>query len=53
MSKNINEKIQQAYEDTFLKEQKFECECGQKMTSAWKDKAKCKDCGKQMVIKGH
>jgi len=53
MSKDLNEKIQQAYEDTFLKEQKFECECGNSMKSSWKDKAKCKECGKAMTIKGH
>ena len=53
MSKNLNEEIQKAYEDTFLKEQKFECECGNSMKSSWKDRAKCKECGADMKIKGH
>lgn len=46
-------KIEKVDEDAFLKEQNFECECGNKMASSWKDKAKCKECGKEMAIKGH
>ena len=36
-----------------VEEQTFSCECGNSMKSAWKDKAKCKECGAQMAIKGH
>lgn len=53
MSKEINEKIQKAYEDMVLTEQKFECECGSTMKSDWKDKAKCKECGAEMKVVGH